>query len=169
MPIGTTKLCHIAILVKDIDKTLKNWEQVLGVKADKPHYLPPPTDVPTFADGKVVDVSDCLLATIQLDNCILEFVQPGKKPGPYKDKLDRDGEGVQHISFVVPDRKKAQAALKAVGAPKAYHIGYYPGGTYAFTDSVAQLGVEVNIKTDDDNTSKKERFLSDIDFHKEDI
>ncbi|MDR1230116.1 MAG: hypothetical protein LBK61_01815, partial [Spirochaetaceae bacterium] len=93
----------------------------------------------------------------------------GTNSGPWRDKLDRDGEGVQHISFIVPDRKKAQDELRAVGAPKPYHIGYWPGGTYSFTDSVAQLGVEVNIKTDDDNTAKKARLLSDPDFHKEDL
>lgn len=169
MPIGTTKLCHIAILVKDMDKTLQNWEQLLGVKAGQSRYLPPPNEVPTFTDGELGDYSDCRLATIQLENCILEFVQPGDKPGPWKDKLDRDGEGLQHISFIVPDRGKAQEALKAIGAPSAYHIGYYPGATYSFTDSVSQLGVEINIKTDDDNKAKKEQLLRDPEFHKKDL
>jgi catechol 2,3-dioxygenase-like lactoylglutathione lyase family enzyme len=169
MPIGTTKLCHIAILVKDIDKALKNWEQLLDVKAVRPWNLPPPNEVPTYTDGELGDYSDCRIATIQLENCILEFVQPGDKPGPWKDKLDRDGEGLQHLSFIVPDRSKAQEALKAIGAPPAYHIGYYPEGTYSFTDSVPQLGVEINIKTEDDNKSKKEQLLSDPDLHKKDL
>jgi catechol 2,3-dioxygenase-like lactoylglutathione lyase family enzyme len=169
MPIGTTKLCHIAILVKDLDRALANWEKVLGVKAGEPFYLPPASEVPAFTDGDLGDYTDCRLATIQLENCVLEFVQPGTNPGPWKDKLDRDGEGVQHISFIVPDRRKAQDALKSVGAPAPYHIGYWPGGTYSFTNSTPQLGVEINIKTDDDNTAKKARLLSDPDFHKQDL
>jgi hypothetical protein len=100
---------------------------------------------------------------------VLELVQPGAKAGPWKDRLDKHGEGLQHISFIVPDRKKAQGELQAVGAPKPYHIGYWPGGTYSFTDSVAQLGVEVNIKTDDDNVPKKAQLLADPDFHKKDL
>jgi catechol 2,3-dioxygenase-like lactoylglutathione lyase family enzyme len=169
MSIGTTKLCHIAILVKDLDKAIKNWEQLLGVKAGEPFYLPPASEVPAFTNGEMGDYTDCRLVTIQLENCILELVQPGKNPGPWKDKLDRDGEGIQHISFIVPDRKKAQAELQALGAPKPYHIGYWPGGTYSFTGSVPQLGVEINIKTDDDNTAKKDRLLGDINFHKQDL
>jgi catechol 2,3-dioxygenase-like lactoylglutathione lyase family enzyme len=169
MSIGTTKLCHVAILVKDLDRALKNWEQVLGVKAGAPFYLPPVSEVPAFTNGEMGDYTDCRLATIQLENCLLELVQPGNNPSPWKEKLDRDGEGVQHISFVVPDRRKAQAELQAAGAPKPYHIGYWPGGTYSFTNSVPQLGVEVNIKTDDDNTAKKVRLLNDPDFHKEDL
>ncbi|GMO13205.1 MAG: hypothetical protein Ta2A_23740 [Treponemataceae bacterium] len=169
MSLGTTKLCHIAILVHDLDKAIKNWEQVLGVKAGKPFSLPPASEVPAFTNGEMGDYSDCRLATIQLENCMLELVQPGKNSSPWKEKLDRDGEGVQHISFVVPDRKKAQGELQAVGAPKPYHIGYWPGGTYSFTDAVCQLGVEINIKTDDDNTAKKAALLRDINFHKQDL
>jgi catechol 2,3-dioxygenase-like lactoylglutathione lyase family enzyme len=169
MSIGTTKLCHIAILVRDLDKTLKNWEQVLGIKASEPFNLPASAEVPAFTDGKMGDYTDCRLASIQLDNCIFEFVQPGKNPSPWKEKIDRDGEGLQHVSFIVPDRKKAQGELQAIGAPKPYHIGYWPGGTYSFTDSTAQLGVEVNIKTDDNNTAKKAMLLSDPDFHKQDL
>jgi catechol 2,3-dioxygenase-like lactoylglutathione lyase family enzyme len=169
MSIGTTKLCHIAILVKDLDKAIKNWEQVLGVKAGEPFYLPPSIEVPSFTNGDRGDYTDCRITTIQLDNCMLELVQPGSKPSPWKEKLDRDGEGVQHISFVVPDRKQAQDALKAAGAMPPYHIGYWPGGTYSFTDTVPQLGVEINIKTDDDNTAKKAKLLSDPEFHKKDL
>jgi catechol 2,3-dioxygenase-like lactoylglutathione lyase family enzyme len=169
MSIETTKLCHIAILVKDLDKALRNWEQVLGIKPGTPFNLPPSSEVPAFTNGDMGDYTDCRIATIQLDNCTLEFVQPGKNPSPWKEKLDRDGEGVQHISFIVPDRKKAQDTLKATGAPMPYHIGYWPGGTYSFIDSVPQLGVEINIKTNDDNTAKKIRLLSDPAFHKEDL
>jgi catechol 2,3-dioxygenase-like lactoylglutathione lyase family enzyme len=169
MSIGTAKLCHIAILVKDLDKALENWEKVLGIKANTPFNLPPSSEVPAFTNGDMGDYTDCRIATIQLENCMLEFVQPGNKASPWKEKLDRDGEGVQHISFIVPDRKKAQDALKAAGAPPPYHIGYWPGGTYSFTNSVPELGVEINIKTDDDNTAKKAKLLSDPEFHKEDL
>jgi catechol 2,3-dioxygenase-like lactoylglutathione lyase family enzyme len=169
MSIGTTKLCHIAILVKDLDKAVKNWEQVLGIKANTPFNLPPSSEVPSFTNGEMGDYTDCRLVTFQLENCVLEFVQPGNNASPWKEKLDRDGEGIQHISFIVPDRKKAQDTIKATGAPPPYHIGYWPGGTYSFIDSIPQLGVEINIKTNDDNKAKKAKLLSDPDFHKEDL
>jgi catechol 2,3-dioxygenase-like lactoylglutathione lyase family enzyme len=169
MPIGTTRLCHIAILVKDLEKAAANWERILGVKAGDAFYLPPASQVPAFTNGEAGDYTDCRIATIQLENCMIELVQPGKNPSPWKEKLDRDGEGVQHISFVVPDRKQAQGELRAIGAPPPYHIGYWPGGTYSFTNSVPQLGVEINIKTDEDNTAKRERLLSDKNAHKEDL
>jgi catechol 2,3-dioxygenase-like lactoylglutathione lyase family enzyme len=170
MNIGTKTLCHIAILVKDLDKAVKNWETITGVKATAVQTIPSSDKVPVFTNGKLDDCDDVKLANIELDNgVIIELAQPGKISNAYKDKLDRDGEGVQHIAFVVPDRKKAMKSLEEIGAPKPYHIGYWPGGTYSFTDSVKELGVEVNIKTDDDNTKKHDKLLSDPNFHKQDL
>ena len=169
MAIGTTKLCHIAILVKDLDAIVGNWERLLGVRANAAFNLPSHSAVPAFTNGDAGDYSDCRIATLDLDNCMIEFVQPGSNPSPWKEKLDRDGEGVQHVSFVVPDRRKAFDELKAIGAPQAYHIGYWPGGTYSFTDSRNWLGVEINIKTDDDNEAKISDLRTDPGLHKKDL
>ncbi|GHU24026.1 lactoylglutathione lyase [Spirochaetia bacterium] len=171
MSLGTTKLCHAAILVKDIEKAVENWSKFLGIAPIPPgiRTIPPHSEVPAFTDGESSDYSDVKLAAFQLDNVVIELAQPGKNAGPWKDKLDRDGEGLQHLSFIVPDRRKAQDALTELGAPAAYHIGYWPGGTYAFTDAVDQLGVEINIKTDDDNREKIKKVLADPDSHKADL
>ena len=61
------------------------------------------------------------------------------------------GEGFQHISFIVPEKEKAEETLRELGAEPYYHIGYYPDGTYSFYDTKELLGLEVNIKYDDDN------------------
>jgi catechol 2,3-dioxygenase-like lactoylglutathione lyase family enzyme len=169
MGIGTAKLCHIAIIVKDIEQAVDNWSKLLDLPKAKIFSLPPSDTVPAFTDGKLGDYTDVKLATFQLENCMIELAQPGTKPSPWKDVLDTRGEGLQHLSFIVPDRKGAQDELKSLGAPAPYHIGYWPGGTYSFTDSIAQLGVEINIKTDDDNTAKKAQLLSDPEFHQKDL
>jgi catechol 2,3-dioxygenase-like lactoylglutathione lyase family enzyme len=169
MSIGTTRLCHIAILVRDLDKAIEHWSKVLGLPKPEPWYLPPPGKVAIFAGGEQGDYSDCRLAVFELENVKIELVQPGPHSGPYWDKLERDGEGVQHISFIVPDRTKAQDTLKTIGAPAPYLIGYFPGATYSFIDTAPQLGVEINIKTDDDNKEKMKKFLTDPDLHKADL
>jgi catechol 2,3-dioxygenase-like lactoylglutathione lyase family enzyme len=169
MAIGTKRLCHIAVIVKDIEKAVENWAEVLGLPKAEIFCLPPKEEVPSFTGGELGDYSDVKLAVYELENCKIELAQPGSKPSPWKDMLDRRGEGVQHLSFIVPDRKSAQDQLKAVGAGEPYHIGYWPGGTYSFTDTIKQLGVEINIKTNDDNTAKREKLLSDPDFHKKDL
>jgi catechol 2,3-dioxygenase-like lactoylglutathione lyase family enzyme len=169
MSIGTTKLCHVAIIVKDIKKAVDNWSKVLGLPKAKIFNLPPSLEVPAFTGEALGDYSDVKLATYQLENCVIELAQPGGNSSPWKNKFDKQGECVQHLSFIVPDRKKAQDELKALGAGTPYHIGYWPNGTYSFTDTVSQLGVEINIKTNDDNTVKKEELLRNPSSHKKDL
>jgi catechol 2,3-dioxygenase-like lactoylglutathione lyase family enzyme len=169
MSIGTTKLCHVAILVKDIRKATDNWSKILGLPKPNIWTLPPFGEVPTFTDGKPGDYTDCQLAVFELENVKIELVQPGPNSGPWKEKLDRDGEGLQHLSFIVPDRKKAQDTLKETGASAPYHIGYWPGGTYAFVDTAEQCGVEINIKTDVNNTEIIKKLQTNPDLHKADL
>jgi hypothetical protein len=48
MSTGTTKLCSITILVKDLDRAIQNREQTPGIKAGESFYLPPASEVPAF-------------------------------------------------------------------------------------------------------------------------
>lgn len=153
MSIGTKRVVHISFVVKDINKTMENWAKLLGVEKPDIIYIPGPEVAPTLTDGKPQMYHSCLLSTIQLDNLILEVCQPGEEPSPWKAFLDRHGEGMMHIAFLSPDEQEAEAAIRSIGASgDHYHIGYYPEMSYAFYDTWDQLGTELNIKIDRDNT-----------------
>ena len=170
MSIGTKAVCHIALLVKDLAKAVKNWSMLLGIDDPKLWTYPEYDQVPSFTHGEPTDNTDTKFAVFQLDNIILELVQPGDNPKtPYREGMDRDGEGLEGISFVVKDRHAANQVLKEMGAPKPYHIGYFPDGTYAFVDTREQLGIEINIKTDDDNTKKIPELKADPTLHLKDF
>jgi catechol 2,3-dioxygenase-like lactoylglutathione lyase family enzyme len=169
MAIGTKKLCHIAIFVKDIRKGVDNWAELLDMEKPKIWKLPPPDKVPSYTNGQGGDYSDCQLAVFELDNVRIELVEPGEHSGPWKEMMDRNGEGLQHLSFIVPDRRKAHETLRKLGAPAPYHIGYWPDSSYSFTDSVKQLGVEINIKSNEDNREKIIELQSNPDLHKVDL
>ena len=169
MSIGTTKMCHVEIIVRDIEKAVKNWSEILGLPAPDIWNLPANTEVPVFTDGKYSDHSDTKLAVFELDNIKIELTEPGDTPSPFKDWLDKHGEGVCHFSFIVPDRAQANEALRKIDAPECHHIGYWPGGTYAFYDTVDQLGLQINIKTDDDNTGRIPALIADPELYKKDL
>lgn len=154
MAIGTQKVCHIAFVVSDINAVAKRWSEMLGVNMPGISYLPGPDKIPCYTDGNPGDYSDVQIGVIQLENILLEFVQPGKKPSPWRTFMDKHGEGVQHISFVVPDKQKALDTVKEVTGVTPFHAGYYPGGSYIFLDTFSKLGCEINIKTDEDNTPR---------------
>ena len=152
MGIGTKKVCHISFVVKDIDKTVKNWAAFLDIDMPRIWNIPKPEEAPALTDGKLEDYSDCKISVIEMDNLVLEFVQPGECTSPWKTWMEKNGEGVQHMAFVVEDREKAKQLIKnEFGVDGWYHIGYYPGGAYAFYDTKEALATEINIKDNQDN------------------
>jgi catechol 2,3-dioxygenase-like lactoylglutathione lyase family enzyme len=169
MSIGSKKMCQLAILVRDIERALDNWAKLLGMEKPSIWIFPKPDEVPAFTNGNIGDYSDCKLAIFELDNIRLELVEPGPHSGPWKEKLERDGEGLQHLSFIVPDRKKFNEALKNIGAPVPYHIGYWPDVTYSFVNTIPQLGVELNIKTEDDNREKIKKLKENPELYEMDL
>ena len=79
MGIGTKKVCHISFVVKDIDKTVENWAAFLGIDMPRIWNIPKPEEAPALTDGKLEDYSDCRISVIEMDNLVLEFVQPGER------------------------------------------------------------------------------------------
>lgn len=163
MGLGTQEVCHISFVVKDIEKTVRNWSVLLGIDMPKIWNIPTPEEAPALTNGVLEDYSDCRISVIRMENITVEFVQPGQKSSPWKTWMEEHGEGFQHISFVVEDRAAAKKLIQEeFGTPDWYHIGYYPGGTYAFYDTKEALGTEINIKSNDDNTAIIKELLK---FH----
>lgn len=154
MGIGTSKVCHMAFVTKDIYKFTGNWAKFAGIDQPKIWAIPSKEIAPAFTLGKLEEYTNCLISIIEFENIVMEVVQPGEEPNPWKLCLDKYGEGFQHISFVVPDPSKAEKTLHELGVDTYYHIGYYDGGTYSFYDTHDVLGMEVNIKYNADNGDK---------------
>lgn len=152
MAIGTKSVVHIAFVVKDIDAVVEKWSRLLGLE-EKPDiwHIPGPDVAPTLTCGEPETYKDCRISVIKLDNLVMELVQPGEEPSPWKTYLEKHGEGFQHMAFLVPDEAEARSTIREVtGADSEYHIGYYPGQCYMFFDTFDALKTELNIKVDGD-------------------
>ena len=92
---------HVAIAVEDLDKTLDQFERLFGAKVEHRETI----------DGYGVEV-----ATVNLGNTCIEFVE-GKTPdSPTRKYIDKKGPGIHHIALEVDDIASAMAALAAAGA-----------------------------------------------------
>ena len=154
MSLGTKKAVHISFVVKDIEKVMTAWGKLLGMdECPRIWNIPGPDVAPTFTDGKLELYKDCRISIIELDNLVLEVVQPGEEPSPWKTFIEKHGEGFMHIAFLVPyEEEAARTIAETTGADNFYHIGYYPGQSYAFYDTFETLKSELNIKVNKDNT-----------------
>lgn len=60
-------------------------------------------------------------------------------------------------------REKAKQLIRnEFGVDGWYHIGYYPGGAYAFYDTKEALATEINIKDNQDNRAIIAELLKNL-------
>jgi methylmalonyl-CoA/ethylmalonyl-CoA epimerase len=137
-------ITQVCIVVKDVKKVNSNWAKVLGVPEEKIETIFP-EGIIHFTNGKPVEYKDCQVAKYKLDQFILELIQPGESPSPWRTFLEKNGQGVFHFCILVNDRKVFQQTLTGIGVDFPYHIGYTPQGSYSYVNSKEQLGLELSV------------------------
>jgi len=134
---------QVGIVVRDIDRTTKAWAGLLGVEAPKWSLTDPVETGHTKYRGQST-TARAKLAFIDLGQVQLELIEPVGGPSTWKDFLDRNGEGVQHIAFLIRDMDGQMRILERQGMP-AVQRGDYTGGRYGYIDSNSKLGVMLEL------------------------
>jgi len=161
--IGSTHIKQLCICVWDLEKSEKAWTHILGAPPLR-RQTPSFNDMPTFTDGKPHNIETQEFLVYELEGGVaLEIFGPGVGDNPWRRFLDKNGEGVMNIAFFVPDRDVAYDVIDGVcQTGKPYHEGFYSVGTYTFVDTMKELGLELNIKKDEDNTKIIEQYSTDF-------
>lgn len=165
MKIGSTGLKQICLVTWDLKKAEEYWSAVLGMPAQHLH-TPDWSQVPSFTDGKPDNFSEDFIL-FQLENgVIIEIFGPGNgTQNPWRSYLEKYGEGVMNFAFYVDGDR--DAAYRQIGtvcrAQGPYHEGFYPDCSYTFVDTKKELGVELNIKCEEDNRQKIEQLTGGSD------
>ena len=161
MAVASKMVCQVALIVEDLDKIVAHYRETFGLPEPNVFFLPKADAVPAFMDGKPGDYSDCRMAVFELENLVLEIVQPGAGDSPWRRWMDAHGPGVQHLGFMIPEANKAEAfrALEKTGSGM-YHAGFYPDLTYTFVDGFDAFGVDFNIKWKTDNRARIAHMLA---------
>jgi catechol 2,3-dioxygenase-like lactoylglutathione lyase family enzyme len=142
-------ITQICIVVNDVRQVNANWARILGVPVEKIETIFP-DGILHYTHGQAVEYKDCQVAKYELDNFVLELIQPGQSPSPWRAFLEKHGQGVFHFCVLVDDRKGFQQKLSEIGVDLPYHIGYFPGGSYSYVDAQAQLGLELSVNNQAD-------------------
>ena len=95
------RLHHIGIAVKSIDEAAPYWEK-LGFKIDH---------------REVVKSQSVEVAFVSLGNVWLELVQPATEDTPITKFLEKRGEALHHLCFVVDDLKKDSGSTQLIREP----------------------------------------------------
>lgn len=94
------KVDHIGIAVKDLDETLKFYEDILGIKC---------------VSKEEVEEQKVKVAFLPLGDTEIELLESTDKEGPIAKYIEKKGEGMQHIAYRVDDIEASIKELKEKG------------------------------------------------------
>ncbi|HOO57402.1 MAG TPA: methylmalonyl-CoA epimerase [bacterium] len=98
---NVTKLDHIGIAVRDIEKAMKSFRDILGLE---------------FGGGETVEEQKVKTAFLRVGETNIELLEPTSDDSPVASFLDKKGEGIHHIAIGVKDIESVIAKLKERGA-----------------------------------------------------
>jgi methylmalonyl-CoA/ethylmalonyl-CoA epimerase len=126
-----TKLNHIAIVVRDIEESLKFWEESLGLTLD---------------NIEVVPSQNSRVAFIPVGDSEVELVQPTSNETGLAAYLEKRGEGMHHLCMEVDDIDAKLAELKEKGVRLINETAeVLPGRKMAFIHPKAGNGVLIEL------------------------
>lgn len=107
------KLDHVGIAVKNLDETLKFYTDVLGLD---------------LADTEVVEEQKVRVAFLPIGDTEVELLESTADDGPIAKYIERNGEGVQHLAFLVEDIEEAIKHMQDKGMRMIDEMPRYGAG-----------------------------------------
>lgn len=107
------KVDHIGIAVKNIDETLKFYQDVLGLD---------------LAGIEVVEEQKVKVAFLPIGDTEIELLESTADDGPIAKYIEKNGEGVQHLAFLVDDIEEAIKDMQAKGMRMIDEMPRYGAG-----------------------------------------
>ncbi|SET81003.1 methylmalonyl-CoA epimerase [Natronincola peptidivorans] len=96
----TGKIDHIGIAVKNLDETLKFYQDILGLEC---------------IGTEVVEEQKVKVAFLPVGDTEVELLESTEEDGPIAKFIEKKGEGIQHIAFRVDNIEEAIEEMKAKG------------------------------------------------------
>ena len=150
-PIKDIKLAQIGFLVKDIEKTKKEFARFFDVPEPETVNSGEYEITKTQYRGNPAPKAKCYMTFFYFEDLQMELIQPNEEPSIWKEHLEEFGEGIHHISFNVKGMQKTLDACEDWGMKLLQKGEYRRGnGRYAFLDAVEQLKVVVELLEKDE-------------------
>jgi catechol 2,3-dioxygenase-like lactoylglutathione lyase family enzyme len=131
-------LAHVAIVVRDLDRTSKNFADVFGVTLPEARVIRNIAMPPDFGPGATVAGK---FLNFSASGVNFELVQPLEGgTDPWNDVLGQKDAVVHHIAFRVPDIPRLQATTAFLRAKGGKWTEGSATTVYSYVDMRSQLG-----------------------------
>lgn len=107
------KLDHVGIAVKNLDETLKFYTDVLGLD---------------LSETEIVEEQKVRVAFLPIGGTEVELLESTSEDGPIAKYIERSGEGVQHLAFLVENIEDAIKDMQEKGMRMIDEMPRYGAG-----------------------------------------
>lgn len=126
------KVDHIGVAVKNLEETLKFYQDVLGLD---------------LHGTEIVEEQKVKVAFLPVGDTEVELLESTEEDGPIARYIEKKGEGMQHIAFKVDNIEKAIEEMKSKGVRMIDETPRYGAGgaKIAFCHPKSTHGVLVEL------------------------
>jgi catechol 2,3-dioxygenase-like lactoylglutathione lyase family enzyme len=143
MPLTSSKIAQVAIVVNDIEAGIKQYCALLGVAPPNIIETEPGAAVNQTYRG-VPSNARAKLAFFDLGGVQLELIQPIGDDSAWAEGLRDTGESLHHVAFWTENMRQDKETLEASGA-EMIQRGDMGEGQYAYFDGRSTLGTMIEL------------------------
>ncbi len=138
-----SKLHHLSVVVRNMEEAIKFYESIgIGPFED----YPPLTEYIKLNVPDETGFLNLKFKVAQVGDIQIQLCQPGEGKSPYKDFLEKKGEGVYHLGFVVDRVDDSEAELEKLGLKVLSSGRRKDGSGFSYMDTAQKAGVILLIR-----------------------
>jgi hypothetical protein len=137
------KIIQIGVVVRDLERAVKQYYEVYGAGPWDIYTYAPPEMLNGTYRGKPSDWSS-RIAFAWVGDRQLELIQPLKGPNIYSDFIERHGEGLHHLKEWVEDCDRVIDEYRKKGI-FVIQSGEFDGSKFYYLDTEPYLGTTLEI------------------------
>ncbi len=145
--IGNNNMVQVGIIVRDIEKSAKEYADFFGIDTPKPMITDGLEKAETEYKGKPSETR-AKLAFMDFGSLQIELIEPDEHPSTWREYLEEHGEGIHHLAFTINGMKEKVATLTGKGFALDQK-GEYSGGRYAYINTRGVLKTIVELLEND--------------------
>jgi len=145
--LGNNVVTQIGIIVRDIEASSREFAEFFGIDAPVPIVTDAAEKARTLYRGEPTKAR-ARLAFMRFGGLDIELIEPDAEPSTWREFLDKNGEGIHHVAFVIQGMAEKTAELERRGHP-ILQKGEYTGGRYAYVDASGALKTIVELLEND--------------------
>ena len=141
------RFAQVGYVVNDIEKTKAAYAAILGVE-NPPVITGGEYEITrTKVFGEPAPEAECKMAFFNMPSGVqFELIEPNQTPSVWRDHLNKYGEGIHHIAFIVDNAEETVAKCLELGM-KVEQEGNYGdnSGRYVYLDAYDLLKCRVEL------------------------